>query len=183
MAVRATVSRFPMDADAREGSGLLWGVTVTPFAAADEEGQSPAYGSNGDQLPRCENCWAYFNTYCELEQWTWSCSLCGNLNGLTSDAIERYSRPQSCAEMMSSFVDLELPPRNSHFFSHSFALSQGFEFNRFGFQFLQKTRLMMLHCKLVQSMSLRLTCPVRFLAFCITSQLIHVLIMMHGLEF
>ncbi|KAJ1440698.1 Zinc finger, Sec23/Sec24-type superfamily [Sesbania bispinosa] len=111
MAVRATVSRFPMDTDAREGSGLLWGVTVTPFAAANENGQSPAYGSGGDLLPRCENCYAYFNTYCELEQWSWSCSLCGNLNGLSSTAIERYSRPQSCPEMMSSFVDLELPPQ------------------------------------------------------------------------
>ncbi|XP_061374090.1 protein transport protein SEC23 D isoform X2 [Gastrolobium bilobum] len=113
MAVRATVSRFPMDTDAREGSGLLWGVTVTPFAATDENGQSPAYGSGGDLLPRCENCWAYFNTYCELEQWSWSCSLCGNLNGLSSQAIQRYSLPQSCAEMMSSFVDLELPQQSS----------------------------------------------------------------------
>ncbi|TKY67060.1 transport protein Sec24 [Spatholobus suberectus] len=113
MAVRATVSRFPMDSDAREGSGLLWGVTVTPFAAADENGRAPSYGSGGDLLPRCENCWAYFNTYCELEQWSWSCSLCGNLNGLSSDAIERYSGPQSCAEMMSSFVDLELPSQES----------------------------------------------------------------------
>ncbi|XP_045787287.1 protein transport protein SEC24 isoform X2 [Trifolium pratense] len=113
MAVRATVSRFPIDTDAREVSGLLWGVTVAPFAAVDENGQSPVYGSDGDLLPRCENCWAYFNTYCELEQWSWSCSLCGNLNGLSSDAIERYSRPQSCAEMMSSFIDLELPPQES----------------------------------------------------------------------
>ena len=109
MAVRATVSRFPIDTDAREGSGLLWGVTVTPFAATNENGQSPAYGSGGDLLPRCENCWAYFNTYCELEQWSWSCSLCGTLNGLSSSAVERYSRPESCAEMKSSFVDLELP--------------------------------------------------------------------------
>ncbi|XP_057455965.1 protein transport protein SEC23 D [Lotus japonicus] len=113
MAVRATVSRFPIDADAREGSGLLWGVTVTPFAAVDENAQSPAYGSDGDLLPRCENCWAYFNTYCELEQWSWACSLCGNLNGLNSTAIARYSRPQSCPEMMSSFVDLELPAGES----------------------------------------------------------------------
>ncbi|XP_024637901.1 protein transport protein SEC24 isoform X2 [Medicago truncatula] len=109
MAVRATVSRFPLDTDAREASGLLWGVTVAPFAAVDENNQSPVYGSSGELLPRCENCWAYFNTYCDLEQWSWGCSLCGNLNGLTSEAIERYSRPQSCAEMMSSFVDLELP--------------------------------------------------------------------------
>ncbi|KAF7805716.1 protein transport protein SEC24 [Senna tora] len=109
MAVRATVSRFPIDPDAQEGSGLPWGVTVTPFAAKDENGQAPAYGSDGHLLPRCENCWAYFNTYCELEQWSWSCSLCGTLNGLSSKAITRYSHPQSCAEMMSSFVDLELP--------------------------------------------------------------------------
>lgn len=109
MAVRATLSRFPIDPDAHEGSGLSWGVTVTPFAAKDENGQPPAYGSDGHLLPRCENCWAYFNTYCVLDQWSWTCALCGTLNGLSSKAIARYSRPQSCPEMMSSFIDLELP--------------------------------------------------------------------------
>ncbi|KAF3946773.1 hypothetical protein CMV_026995 [Castanea mollissima] len=109
MAVRATVARFPIDPGAQDGSGLPWGVTVTPFAEKDENGQGPEYGSEGDLLPRCENCWGYFNTYCELEQWSWTCSLCGTLNGLSSKAIARYSRPDSCPEMMSSFVDLELP--------------------------------------------------------------------------
>ncbi|XP_043701372.1 protein transport protein SEC24-1 [Telopea speciosissima] len=109
MAVRATVSRFPIDADAQEAGGLPWGVTVTPFATTDEHGNPPAYGADGHLLPRCENCWAYFNTYCELEQWAWSCSLCGALNGLSSQAIARYSQPLSCAEMMSSFIDLEMP--------------------------------------------------------------------------
>ncbi|XP_057955400.1 protein transport protein SEC23 D [Malania oleifera] len=109
MAVRATVSRFPIDPDAQESSGLPWGVTVTPFAGKDENGASPAYGSDGHLLPRCENCWAYFNTYCDLDQWAWNCSLCGTLNGLSSQAIARYSLPRSCPEMMSSFIDLELP--------------------------------------------------------------------------
>lgn len=109
MAVRATVSRFPVDEEAQESSGLPWGITVTPFASKDENGNPPARGSDGHLLPRCENCWAYFNTYCELDQWAWSCSICGTLNGLSSQAIARYSHPQSCAEMMSSFVDLELP--------------------------------------------------------------------------
>ncbi|KAK9279753.1 hypothetical protein L1049_013435 [Liquidambar formosana] len=113
MAVRATVSRFPIDPDAQESSGLPWGVTVTPFAPKDENGNPPSYGSDGDLLPRCENCWAYFNTYCELDQWAWNCSLCGTLNGLSSEAIARYSQPQSCAEMMSSFIDLELPLEGS----------------------------------------------------------------------
>ncbi|XP_065867015.1 protein transport protein SEC23 D isoform X2 [Euphorbia lathyris] len=113
MAVRATVSRFPMEQGAQETSGLPWGVTVTPFASKDENGQLPAYGSDGHLLPRCENCYAYFNTYCELDQWAWTCSLCGTLNGLTSRAIARYSHPQSCAEMMSSFIDLELPLEGS----------------------------------------------------------------------
>ncbi|KAL0774392.1 hypothetical protein Bca101_039543 [Brassica carinata] len=110
MAVRATVSRFPIDSDALEASGLPWGLTVTPFASKDETGIGPAYGSNGHILPRCENCYAYFNTYCELDQWAWTCSLCGTLNGLPSDAIARYSYPHdSIPEMSSSFVDLELP--------------------------------------------------------------------------
>lgn len=107
MAVRATVSRFPIDSDAQEASGLPWGLTVTPFAAKDENGIGPACGSNGHLLPRCENCYAYFNTYCELDQWAWNCALCGTLNGLPSDAIARYSNPQSLPEMSSSFIDLE----------------------------------------------------------------------------
>jgi hypothetical protein len=109
MAVRATVSRFPIDSDAQEASGLPWGLTVTPFAAKDENGIGPACGSNGHLLPRCENCYAYFNTYCELDQWAWNCSLCGTLNGLPSDAIARYSNPHSIPEMTSSFIDLEMP--------------------------------------------------------------------------
>ncbi|KAL8138195.1 hypothetical protein V2J09_004196 [Rumex salicifolius] len=109
MAVRATVSRFPIDPDAQDSSGLPWGLTVSPFSGVDENGIPPANGSHGQLLPRCENCWAYFNTYCELEQWSWSCCLCGTLNGLSSEAIARYSHPQSCAEMSSSFIDLEMP--------------------------------------------------------------------------
>ncbi|KAK4358579.1 hypothetical protein RND71_020808 [Anisodus tanguticus] len=53
--------------------------------------------------------WAYYNTYCEQEQWAWTCSLCGTLNGLSSQAITRYSLPESCPENVSSFIDLELP--------------------------------------------------------------------------
>ncbi|KAF3439416.1 hypothetical protein FNV43_RR17694 [Rhamnella rubrinervis] len=113
MAVKPTVLRFPIDPDAQESSGLPWGVTVTPFASKDENGQPPAYGSDGNLLPRCDSCWAYFNTYCELDQWSWTCSLCGQPNGLSSKAIARYSHPQSCAEMMSSFIDLELPVEGS----------------------------------------------------------------------
>ncbi|KAK2980179.1 hypothetical protein RJ640_007269 [Escallonia rubra] len=109
MAVRATMTRFPSDPDAQDASGLPWGVTVTPFSGQDENGSAPAYGSDGHLLPRCENCWAYYNTYCEQEQWAWTCSLCGTLNGLTSETIARYSLPRPCAENMSSFVDLELP--------------------------------------------------------------------------
>ncbi|XP_024987172.1 protein transport protein Sec24-like At3g07100 isoform X1 [Cynara cardunculus var. scolymus] len=113
MALRATVVRFPSDPDAQESSGLPWGVTVTPFASKDENGNSPVYGSGGDLIPRCENCWAYYNTYCDQDQWAWTCSLCGTLNGLSSETIARYSLPESAPENMSSFVDLELPLEGS----------------------------------------------------------------------
>ncbi|XP_027105957.2 protein transport protein SEC23 D-like [Coffea arabica] len=109
MAVRATVGRFPENQEALESSGIPWGVTVTPFAGKDENGSPPAYGSDGNLLPRCENCWAYYNTFCDQEQWAWTCALCGTLNGLSSQAIARYSLPHSCAENLSSFIDLELP--------------------------------------------------------------------------
>ncbi|XP_076893991.1 protein transport protein SEC23 D-like [Bidens hawaiensis] len=109
MAVRATVLRFPSDADAQDLSGIPWGVTVTPFAAKDENGNSPLYGSGGDLIPRCENCWAYYNTYCDQEQWAWTCAICGTLNGLTSETITRYSSADAPPEIMSSFIDLEMP--------------------------------------------------------------------------
>lgn len=110
MAIRATISRFPVDPDVQESSGLPWGLTLTPFSQTDEIGSSPVVGSDGHLLPRCENCWGYFNTYCELEQWAWTCALCGTLNGLSSRDIDRYSQAQNpCAEMVSSFVDLDLP--------------------------------------------------------------------------
>lgn len=108
MSIRASISRFPHDTDALEAGGIPWGITLTPFSQTDELGAPPAYGSSGHLLPRCENCYAYFNTYCELEQWSWNCSLCGTLNGLDSDSVARYS-DQQCPEMISSFIDLEIP--------------------------------------------------------------------------
>ena len=38
MAMRATVSQFSIDLVAQDGSGLPWGMTVTPFAEKDENG-------------------------------------------------------------------------------------------------------------------------------------------------
>ncbi|CAL9762996.1 unnamed protein product [Musa acuminata subsp. burmannicoides] len=109
MAVRASVACFPVDSEALETCGIPWGIAVTPFSAVDERGNLPARGAEGHLLPRCDNCWAYFNTYCELDQWTWSCAICGSLNGLTSHSVSRYSQPESCPDLSSSFVDLEIP--------------------------------------------------------------------------
>ncbi|KAG8371163.1 hypothetical protein BUALT_Bualt13G0058100 [Buddleja alternifolia] len=113
MAVRPSMVRFPADPREQEECGVPWGVTLTPFAAEDENGVPPVYGSGGDLLPRCENCWAYYNSYCEQDQWSWDCALCGTTNGLSSQSIARYSLPQSCPENTSSFVDLELPMEES----------------------------------------------------------------------
>ncbi|CAA0841313.1 sec23/sec24 transport family protein [Striga hermonthica] len=113
MAVRPTMSRFPADLREQEACGVPWGVTLTPFAAKDENGIPPVYGSGGELLPRCENCWAYYNTYCEQDQWSWDCALCGTTNGLTSESIARYALPESCPENKSSFIDLELPLEES----------------------------------------------------------------------
>ncbi|KAK8946391.1 hypothetical protein KSP39_PZI007161 [Platanthera zijinensis] len=113
MAVRTSLARFPVDPEAQESCGVPWGVAVTPFSPGDEHGIYPAYGHDGQLLPRCESCWGYFNTYCELEQWAWTCALCGSLNGLPSHAIQRYSQSQPCPEMSSSFIDLEIPAEES----------------------------------------------------------------------
>ncbi|XP_072970567.1 protein transport protein SEC23 D-like isoform X2 [Typha angustifolia] len=113
MAVRPTISRFPVDSELQESCGLPWGVVVAPFSSADELGNRPLHGKEGHLLPRCENCYGYFNTYCELDQWSWTCVLCGALNGLSTIAIDRYSQARSCPEMCSSFIDLEIPVEGS----------------------------------------------------------------------
>lgn len=113
MAVRATLNRFPIDSKTLESSSIPWGITISPFSA-DERGSLPAYGVDGHLLPRCENCWGYFNSICELEQWAWTCSLCGSLNGFTSRAVNKYNGDsQFVAELNSSFVDLEIPVEES----------------------------------------------------------------------
>ncbi|KQK06025.1 protein transport protein sec24 [Brachypodium distachyon] len=109
MAVRSTVSRFPVTQEALDACGIQWGISVTPFAAADERGQPPAAGASGDRVPRCEHCWAYFNTFCDVERWGWGCALCGTLNGFDDDALRRLDRPETCPELNSSFVDFEIP--------------------------------------------------------------------------
>ncbi|AQK93496.1 sec23/sec24 transport family protein [Zea mays] len=108
MAVRATVSRFPATPEALESCAVQWGVAVTPFAAADEHGQPPTTGAGGDRVPRCEHCWAYLSSHCDLERWGWTCALCGTLNGFDDEAERRFQRPDVCPELKSSFVDLEI---------------------------------------------------------------------------
>ncbi|VAH19649.1 unnamed protein product [Triticum turgidum subsp. durum] len=109
MAVRATVSRFPVTQGALDECGIQWGISVTPFAADDETGQPPATAGRGDRLPRCERCWAYFNTYCDVERWGWACALCSTLNGFDDDALHRFQRPEACPELNASFIDFEMP--------------------------------------------------------------------------
>ncbi|PWZ17830.1 Protein transport protein Sec24B [Zea mays] len=108
MAVRATVSRFPATPEALESCAVQWGVAVTPFAAVDERGQPPTTGAGGDRVPRCEHCWAYLSSHCDLERWGWTCALCGTLNGFDDEAERRFQRPDACPELNSSFVDLEI---------------------------------------------------------------------------
>nr|ACN25159.1 unknown [Zea mays] len=108
MAVRATVSRFPATPEALESCAVQWGVAVTPFAAVDERGQPPTTGAGGDRIPRCEHCWAYLSSHCDLERWGWTCALCGTLNGFDDEAERRFQRPDACPELNSSFVDLEI---------------------------------------------------------------------------
>eukprot|EP00249_Psilotum_nudum_P022659 c28602_g1_i1 orf=222-2453(+) len=107
MAVRVTVGYCPVDDQMQGDSGVPWGATVTPFAIVDETGTPPLYGTKGHLLPRCESCWGYINSLCDIEHYAWNCSLCDTSNVLSDSQATRYTS-QSCPELSSSFIDLEL---------------------------------------------------------------------------
>uniref|UniRef100_A0A8R7TIG5 Sec23/sec24 transport family protein n=1 Tax=Triticum urartu TaxID=4572 RepID=A0A8R7TIG5_TRIUA len=111
MAVRPSLAYFPSDNALLESSGLPWGVAVTPFSSTDERGSSPVTGDEGDLIPRCTSCFAYFSTLCSLHRWSWTCPICSEDNDLSADAAARYARDGSHdpPELRSAFVDLLLP--------------------------------------------------------------------------
>uniref|UniRef100_A0A7I4EH88 Sec23/sec24 transport family protein n=1 Tax=Physcomitrium patens TaxID=3218 RepID=A0A7I4EH88_PHYPA len=109
MSVRRTSARCPIDTEAQEGCGIPWGATVQPFAATDELGRSPEECERGQALPRCDNCYAYLNSLCEIDKWAWTCVLCGQLIGFTEEEFARYQSASSPRpEVLSSLVDVEL---------------------------------------------------------------------------
>ncbi|KAF7009111.1 hypothetical protein CFC21_023710 [Triticum aestivum] len=111
MAVRPSLAYFPSDNALLDSSGLPWGVAVTPFSSTDERGSSPVTGDEGDLIPRCTSCFAYFSTLCSLHRWSWTCPICSEDNDLSADAAARYARDGSHdpPELRSAFVDLLLP--------------------------------------------------------------------------
>ncbi|KAL6885911.1 hypothetical protein ACP4OV_010172 [Aristida adscensionis] len=111
MAVRASLACFPSEPALHESCGMPWGVSVTPFAAADERGAQPAIGDEGHLVPRCESCFAYFSALSPLNRWSWTCTLCCADNDLPAAAAARYARDSGDdpPEMRSAFVDLLLP--------------------------------------------------------------------------
>lgn len=113
MAVRPSLAYFPSDNALLDSSGLPWGVAVTPFSSTDERGSPPVTGDEGDLIPRCTSCFAYFSTLCSLHRWSWTCPICSEDNDLSAEAAARYARDGSHdpPELRSAFVDLLLPGR------------------------------------------------------------------------
>ena len=105
MSVRRTVARCPADTEAQEGCGIPWGATVAPFAATDELRRSPELGDRGEALPRCDSCYAYLNSFCDIDKWAWTCALCGQLIAFSEEQAARYQSTHP--EVSSSFIDLE----------------------------------------------------------------------------
>ncbi|KAH7295490.1 hypothetical protein KP509_27G051600 [Ceratopteris richardii] len=116
MAIRLMVSKCPADPKVQEGSGIPWGAAVTPFAAHDEKGIAPVILplEKSHALPRCDTCWAYFSSLYETEQYSWRCALCDSVNSFSEADIVRYSSPQNCPELSSSFIDLEIKGKRGH---------------------------------------------------------------------
>nr|XP_024383708.1 protein transport protein Sec24B-like isoform X2 [Physcomitrium patens] len=113
MSVRRTLGRCPADNEAQEGCGIPWGVTVQPFAATDELKRPPEQGDRGEALPRCDSCWAYLNSFCEIDKWAWTCALCGQLIAFSEEEAARYWQSSSPRpEVLSSFIDVELDDDN-----------------------------------------------------------------------
>ncbi|KAI5064713.1 hypothetical protein GOP47_0019408 [Adiantum capillus-veneris] len=110
MAVRLSVSKSPVDPKMQDGSGVPWGAALTPFSAHDEKGIAPVFlPFDASHLPRCDTCYAYLSSLCEIEQYSWRCAVCDSVNSLSEADSLRYSSPQNCPELSSSFIDMQIP--------------------------------------------------------------------------
>ncbi|MCO5609923.1 hypothetical protein L7F22_064158 [Adiantum nelumboides] len=113
MAVRLSVTKSHIDPKMQDGSGVPWGAALTPFAAQDEKGIAPVFlpfdSSHSLSLPRCDTCYAYLSSLCDIEHYSWRCAVCDSVNSFSESDSLRYSSPQNCPELSSSFIDMQFP--------------------------------------------------------------------------
>ena len=100
MAVRFTIGSFPGSKELRDATGLPWGCTVQPFAQ-EEEGAaatlSPEALTKAEEVARCEECYAYISAFCNLDRFSWRCTLCDALNTFTDAQVRPASQaPRGC---------------------------------------------------------------------------------------
>ena len=70
-------------------TGIPFGINLTPFPDI-ETSLIPQYsfgGGNG-KIPRCNKCQSFINLFCKLENDSWRCNMCNNLNSLNNIDVE-----------------------------------------------------------------------------------------------
>lgn len=118
MKIRFTTENFPSSMTVKEDSGLPWGCVVQPYAPLDNESKNQLHLS---EIARCENCFAYINSYVTFSRKKWRCNICGERN----DVTERYATSDNrmqLPELKENCLDFivedpnnpQTPEKNSH---------------------------------------------------------------------
>ncbi|CAD7704801.1 unnamed protein product [Ostreobium quekettii] len=76
---------------AKDDCGLPLGLTLQPFAKVPSLQRGRDSLQKAASIPRCSDCYSYLNCYCPLDQWGWTCAICGIYNAHSETAKRRYA--------------------------------------------------------------------------------------------
>ena len=74
-------------------TGIPFGINLTPFPDIDSSLISQySFGGGNGKIPRCLKCKSFINPFSELQNNSWKCNICSNLNDLNNIDIKTVQK-------------------------------------------------------------------------------------------
>ena len=101
-------------------TGIPFGINFTPFPDIDSSLISQySFGGGNGKIPRCKNCQSFINIFCKLEDNSWKCNICSNLNTLNNIDIDTVRKiidnNNEVYEIFANSDYIENPPMSSNY--------------------------------------------------------------------